>query len=296
MKHCAKELEALAGIVGEYTETVSANKRNLRHKAIQQLLKILIHDVGDSLWTSKMVYGDLIKQTVQGNKRKLQFAGTKFKTVHVNEAAVEYVTDKEVQEAKQAQAEERSGLEAKSQTMGKTTESSKAINLYYSMLYCKPSVYNLSQSKELIYLLSENVMNDEALFGKFMHKFTALVRVVKRMLHTLKPCLTIHSTRKINSRMAVNTYVANLIQGFASDYKMYTGKHLNLMLLGNAGTGKSRYAKIIANVMGQLGILLRASDKNIDIVSSHSLRGQYLGSLRRKLDLVCQKFRKCRAN
>lgn len=255
------ELKAYSDIVQQYTKSVLPTG-NLRHNSISKLVNMLINVVGVNLWKSKLVYRRLAKVQDKKNNWKIGCAKV-YKEVKVNEKEefVEYLSDKEL----------NSALKKKTKP--------KLKSCYKYLVYSKPSVCYLAQFNEIIFLDNNNVIDDADLFTIFIKKYAKLIHEVQGMLKSFKKCFDIGSKSSDgnSSRMAINNVVANMIQGFANNYKMYNSKHLNIMLYGSAGTGKSRYATIIANVIGNLGILLRASSHNIDVISSQSLKGQYLG-------------------
>ena len=89
----------------------------------------------------------------------------------------------------------------------------------------------------------------------------------------LKGCKkeTITST----SRKKLEKMMSDMITDFAVSPAAYSNSHINVLLTGAAGAGKTRFAGLIANVMKHCGLLI--SPKPIDTVSKADLVGEYVG-------------------
>lgn len=77
------------------------------------------------------------------------------------------------------------------------------------------------------------------------------------------------------NRQQLEQMVSQVVTESAVNIKLYSNSHINVLLTGAAGAGKTRYAQIIAKVMKNCGLLL--SPSNIDVISRPDLVGQYLG-------------------
>lgn len=77
------------------------------------------------------------------------------------------------------------------------------------------------------------------------------------------------------SRYKLNDYIGTIIYTVAKTPAVLMKSHLNVMLTGPAGAGKTRFAKIIGNILKACGLLL--ARKSIDVVSRPDLVGQYIG-------------------
>jgi hypothetical protein len=77
------------------------------------------------------------------------------------------------------------------------------------------------------------------------------------------------------SRYKLNDYIGTIIYTVAKSPAVLMKSHLNVMLTGPAGAGKTRFAKIIGNILKACGLLL--ARKSIDVVSRPDLVGQYIG-------------------
>jgi len=235
-----EELKAISSIIKEYTKAGDIKIETLRDNFIE----FLINNVGQALWHSKLVYS---ASSIKKGSKSLKDGATT-ERIKVN--------------FKEGRASTSSGTPWRDKVM----------------LYKKPTIYYLSQFTEIKYLgESLELFTDEELLKKYKKKYKKLIKEIQKITSSLKDCKQKDLSSDIDSRFAINNLLVSIIKGFANDPTSFTKRYLNIMLYGNAGTGKTRYGKIIANVLGHLGILLRASDKTIDIISSQSLIGQYMG-------------------
>lgn len=78
-----------------------------------------------------------------------------------------------------------------------------------------------------------------------------------------------------NSRKNIEIMVIDIVNTMATNPKAIQNGHLNVIIMGGAGAGKTRIAGIIAKVMKNCGLLM--SPKDVDIISKPDLVGQYVG-------------------
>jgi hypothetical protein len=77
------------------------------------------------------------------------------------------------------------------------------------------------------------------------------------------------------SRYFINTTCAMIVNTFANSPQVYEKAHLNMLLMGPPGAGKTRYANIIGRVLKGLGLLI--SQKPYKELSRSDLVGEFLG-------------------
>lgn len=77
------------------------------------------------------------------------------------------------------------------------------------------------------------------------------------------------------SRYSINSHVSNIINTFSSNPAVFRENHMNILLLGPPGSGKSRYSDIIARVLKGLGLLI--NQKPFKTISAQNLIGEYVG-------------------
>ena len=79
----------------------------------------------------------------------------------------------------------------------------------------------------------------------------------------------------VNSRKNIEIMVIDIVNTMATNPGAIQNGHLNVIIMGSAGAGKTRIATILANVMKYCGLLM--SPKDVDIVSKPDLVAQYVG-------------------
>jgi hypothetical protein len=77
------------------------------------------------------------------------------------------------------------------------------------------------------------------------------------------------------TRTQLERMISQLVTDVALSPDTYSNSHLNVVLTGAAGAGKTRFAMILGNIMKKCGLLL--SERAIDVVSKPDLVGQYVG-------------------
>jgi hypothetical protein len=131
---------------------------------------------------------------------------------------------------------------------------------------------------EFKYLLG-SVKSEETLEFMYNERFNDLKAVVGELLSSSNACGDLFSNvddvNNNSSRYTIESTCAKLITGFASNPFTFEKQHLNMVLMGDPGMGKTRYAGLIGRVLKGAGILL--SEKPVDIISRGELVGQYLG-------------------
>lgn len=123
--------------------------------------------------------------------------------------------------------------------------------------------------------LVQSIKNDTDLKTMFKSRLEDLKTVVTELLSANNACQVDFGNENTSSRYTIESTCAKLINGFAENPKTFREQHLNMVLMGDPGMGKTRYAKLIGRVMKGAGILL--SSKPIDVVSRSELVGQYVG-------------------
>jgi SpoVK/Ycf46/Vps4 family AAA+-type ATPase len=78
-----------------------------------------------------------------------------------------------------------------------------------------------------------------------------------------------------NTRYSIETVLVQLVEGVARSPDLYSNSHINFILMGDAGAGKTFYARVIASVLKNCGLLI--SEAPIDIISKPELVGEHLG-------------------
>jgi hypothetical protein len=78
-----------------------------------------------------------------------------------------------------------------------------------------------------------------------------------------------------NSRYSIQSVLVQLVRGVARSPDLYSNSHINFILMGDAGAGKTYYARVIASVLKNSGLLLSADP--IDIISKPELVGDAIG-------------------
>jgi hypothetical protein len=90
-----------------------------------------------------------------------------------------------------------------------------------------------------------------------------------------------------DARYSINSLVARLIMTFSSNPLALAQQHLNVILMGAAGSGKTRYAKLIAKIMSSMGLLL--SSTPFVTASKAELVGEAVGETAPKTQDVLNK-------
>jgi len=136
---------------------------------------------------------------------------------------------------------------------------------------------------------SVNVLGDDRLDTLWIKNRAKLIREL-REVNTLKACnepevvdAEVVDAAAVQqqgheldaSRYKLNDYIGTIIYTVAKSPAVLMKSHLNVMLTGPAGAGKTRFAKIIGNILKACGLLL--ARKSIDVVSRPDLVGQYIG-------------------
>jgi hypothetical protein len=126
-------------------------------------------------------------------------------------------------------------------------------------------------------VLVSKVKSADELGEMFEPRFGDLKAVVEELLSASNACgnLLKAGEEKEGSRYSIESTCANFITGFAANPATFRNQHLNMLLMGGAGMGKTRYAGMMGRVLKGTGILL--SKKPVDICSRGELVGQYLG-------------------
>jgi hypothetical protein len=109
-------------------------------------------------------------------------------------------------------------------------------------------------------------------------RFGDLKAVVAELLSSSTACgsrLAPGKSTPADSRYTIESTCAKLITGFAANPATFQKQHLNMVLMGDPGMGKTRFAGMIGRVLKGAGILL--SEKPVDIISRAELVGQYVG-------------------
>jgi AAA+ superfamily predicted ATPase len=132
----------------------------------------------------------------------------------------------------------------------------------------------LIQRPELAVLKLQGLKSENTMKQIFAHsRLPKLIENLQEVssLTKCEDCTRLVST----SRFEVEALLARFVQSMAISPTSLSKSHLNVILMGPAGSGKTRYAELIGNVLKNMGLLI--SRAPVDIISRSELVGQYLG-------------------
>jgi hypothetical protein len=104
---------------------------------------------------------------------------------------------------------------------------------------------------------------------------TRLPKLIQSLesITALKTCE--NNPMESTSRFRLEAELSCIIHAVADDPNKKSNSHLNFLLMGPAGSGKTRFADLIADVLKNTGLLLSSAPK--DVISKPELVGQFLG-------------------